>query len=367
MSNIYANNAGTTWPKAPGVIDAACAALSASPGTSQHVLQTARDEVCEMLGIERPERLLLTGGCTGALALALSDLPLRAGDVVLISSLEHHALARPLQQLVLTRGIELEVSPYAPGAPFDLEFARRLLQGGRVRLVAVTGASNVTGEILPVAEIGELARAHGVPMLLDAAQTMGVVAIDVRTLPVDLLVFAGHKGPLAPHGIGGLWAAASVTFQSPAAVCEITPTSKQVRCASFPGDCDVGSANLGAVAGLAAALQWRRTQPPDLYEKPRLLAARLREALRERPGCQVFGGARTPSTAAVSFLVDELPLTAAEAHFAKRGITLRAGQHCAPLALQAIGAPSGTLRVSFGPFNRDSDVDAVIAAVDDAG
>jgi selenocysteine lyase/cysteine desulfurase len=202
---------------------------------------------------------------------------------------------------------------------------------------------------------------------LDAAQTLGVVPIDVRSQPIDMLVFAGHKGPLAPHGIGGLWAAPSITFQSPAAVCEINPGTKQSpACASFPGDCDVGSANLGAAAGLAAALRWRRTQPGDVFETPRILAARFREALRARPGVRVFGGERTPHTAAVSFLIDRLPLAAAEAHFAERAITIRAGQHCAPLALQAIGALEGTLRVSFGPFNREEDVDVILAAVDAA-
>jgi selenocysteine lyase/cysteine desulfurase len=373
MQNIYANNAGTSWPKAPSVIDAACAALAAPPEASRPVLQSARAEVCNALGITQPERLLLTGSCTAALALAIADLPLEAGDVVLTSALEHHALVRPLQQLVLTRGIVLEVSPYAPGTPFDLDFAQRLLRGGRVRLIAISGASNVTGELLPVAELGLLARAHGVPLLLDAAQTMGVMPIDVQTLPIDLLLFAGHKGPLAPHGIGGLWAAPSVEFQSPAAVCEISPGGAAAtqplaaipRCASFPGDCDVGSANLAAAAGLAAALSWRRAQAEDPYRDARRLAARLREALREQPGCRVFGGQATPHTAALSFLIDGLPLLAAEAHFAERGITLRAGQHCAPFALQAIGAPEGTLRVSFGPFNRESDVDAIMAAVAD--
>jgi selenocysteine lyase/cysteine desulfurase len=198
-----------------------------------------------------------------------------------------------------------------------------------------------------------------------------VIPIDLRTLPVDMLVFAGHKGPLAPHGIGGLWAAPHVEFQSPLALCEIGEAEAPTRpreapaCASFPGDCDVGSANLAAAAGLAAALHWRRTQADDLYRNARLLAARLRQALREQPGCRVFGAERAPHTAALSFLIEGLPLARAEAHFAARGITLRAGQHCAPLALQAIGAPEGTLRVSFGPFNRESDVDAIVAAVAD--
>src|SRR5262245_22490882 len=135
---IYVNNAGTSWPKAPGVVEAASQALAAPPAASSQALQEARTEVCRAFGIEQPERLLLTGSCTAALALALGDLPLQAGDVVLTSALEHHALVRPLQQLVLTRGIVHEVSPYAPGTPFDLDFAQRLLRGGRVRLIAVS-------------------------------------------------------------------------------------------------------------------------------------------------------------------------------------------------------------------------------------
>ncbi|HKU38206.1 MAG TPA: aminotransferase class V-fold PLP-dependent enzyme, partial [Polyangiales bacterium] len=153
-----------------------------------------------------------------------------------------------------------------------------------------------------------------------------------------------------------------IELQSPAAVCEIGAA----RCASFPSGCDVGSVNLAAAAGLATALRWRRAQSADPYRDARVYASRLRRALREQPGARVFGGTDAPHTAAVSFVLEDLPLSRAEAHFAERGITLRAGQHCAPLALQAIGAPEGTLRVSFGPFNRASDVDAILAAVRDA-
>jgi selenocysteine lyase/cysteine desulfurase len=352
---MYVNNAGTSWPKAPGAVEAAREALAAPPSANQHVLQAARTEVCQLIGVTQPERLLLTGSCTAALSLLIGDLPLTAGDVVLTSAVEHHALMRPLQQLELTRGIALAVAPYAPGAPFDLEFAERSLRAGRVRLVAVSGASNVTGEVLPIAELTQLAHTHGALVLLDAAQTFGVLP----TPDVDMLVFAGHKGPLAPHGVGGLWVAPHVVLQSPAAICDISAP----RCASFPGDCDVGSANLAAIAGLDAALRWRRGQSADVFQHATGLAARLRQGLRAQQGCHVFGGDAWPHTAALSFRIDTLPLARAEAFFSERGIVLRAGQHCAPFALQAIGADEGTLRVSFGPFNCDSDVDAILEAV----
>ncbi|HTU63385.1 MAG TPA: aminotransferase class V-fold PLP-dependent enzyme, partial [Polyangiales bacterium] len=189
--------------------------------------------------------------------------------------------------------------------------------------------------------------------------------VDLRTLPVDMLVFAAHKGPLAPHGVGGLWVAPHVSLQSPAALCEIEPgSSAPPRCATFPGDCDVGSVNLAAVAGLVAALRWRADQDP--YRNARALAERLRRALREQPGCHVFGGDAVEHTATVSLRIANLPLTQAEAFFAERGIIVRAGQHCAPSALRAIGAPEGTIRISFGPFNRDSDVDAIVATIAEA-
>lgn len=371
---IYLNNAGTSWPKAPGVADACREALLAPPAASQPALQQAHAETCRSFGLEPSERLLLTGSCTAALALLLRSLPLQAGERVLTSSLEHHALVGPIQQLVLTRGIVHEVAPYTPGVPLDLDFVRRALRDGGVGLVAVTAASNVTGELLAVEELGRLTREHGVPLLVDAAQSAGVIPTDLRALPVDMLVFAAHKGPLAPHGIGGLWAGPDVVLQSPAAVCELssTPdeptasarsTSAAVRCDTFLGACDAGSVNLAAAAGLACALRWQQAQGGASYAHARVLASRLHRQLREQPGCRVFGSERGPNTATVSFLSDDLPLEHAEGYFAARGITLRAGQHCAPLALQAIGAPQGTLRVSFGPFNRDSDVEAVVAAV----
>jgi selenocysteine lyase/cysteine desulfurase len=368
---IYVNNAGTSWPKAPGVVEATHAALAASPAGSQRALQDAYSETCSAFGVKQPERVLLTGTCTQALALLIQDLPLEAGDVVLTSALEHHALARPVQQLSLTRGVLHEIAPYSSSAPLDLDFVRRTLRGGRVKLVALSAASNVTGERLPIEELGQLAHEHGVPVLLDAAQTAGVIEIDVGTLPIDMLVFAGHKGPLAPHGVAGFWVAPHVELRSPAALCELTGSSTEsahtgpaaIRCTSFPSGCDVGSVNLAAAAGLAHALRWHRMQGNMAYQHARELAARLRSRLRQQAGCRVFGSESASYTATVSFLLDKLPLERAESYFGERGVALRAGQHCAPLALQSIGAPEGTVRVSFGPFNRDSDVDAIATIV----
>ena len=338
---IYANAAGTSWPKPAGVVDAVQRAMLADPSDNAARYREGHEAVRRFFGVPdaAAERLLLAPSCTSALGVALGDLQLERGDVVITSSLEHHALARPVQKLVWERGVVHAQAPYAPGAPIDLDYVEATLRAGRVRLVAVTGASNVTGERLPIEALAELAHAHGALLLLDAAQLAGLLPLDVAALGVDLLTFAGHKAMLGPFGVGGLWAAPHVPFVCPAATCEVRTEAGAGPRAPFPGFCDLGSVDLPA------------------------LARRLLAACRERERCRVLGG-DGPRTATVSFTLDHIALGDAQRHFRERGVVLRAGTHCAPMALEALGAPEGCVRVSFGPHNRDEDVDAVLAAID---
>lgn len=373
---IYANNAGTSWPKPDAVYEAAREALAAPPPRWSQLFEDSRAGIARALGIPDPAELLLTPGCTAALALSIGDLPWESGDVVLTSALEHHALARPVQKLVWERGVVHELAPRSEDGPIDLERVRDILAAGRVRLIAFTAASNVTGELLPVRELIALAHAHGALALVDAAQVVGVVPFgvgeapadldpddlsDLRGLGADLVAVAGHKGALGPLGIGGLWARRGVVFTSPSAACEVGAGPRE-SCAPRPGFCDVGSTNLAGAAGLAAGLRWLREEGGG---EPRALATTLANALRERAGCRVLGGTGL-RTATLSLEVDRLDLHQAEAQFAEAGIVVRAGQHCAPLALEALGAPRGTLRVSFGPFNTPGDVAQILAAIDAA-
>ena len=362
---IYANAAGTSWPKPPGVVDAVQRAMLADPSDNAARYRDGHEAVRQFFSVPdaAAERLLLAPSCTSALGVALGDLQLERGDVVITSSLEHHALARPVQKLVWERGVVHAQAPYAPGAPIDLDYVEATLRAGRVRLVAVTGASNVTGERLPIEALAELAHAHGALLLLDAAQVAGLVPLDVAALGVDLLTFAGHKAMLGPFGVGGLWAAPHVPFACPAATCEVGTGPGAGPRAPFPGFCDLGSVDLPALAGLTAAICWLGAQTPDERERPLALARRLLAGCRERERCRVLGG-DGPRTATVSFRLDHIALDDAQRHFRERGVMLRAGTHCAPMALEALGEPKGCVRVSFGPHNRDEDVDAVLAAID---
>jgi selenocysteine lyase/cysteine desulfurase len=364
---IHCNHAGTSWPKPPAVAAAMLQALQAEPDQHAAMFADAHAAIAAGLGLPHPERLLLTSSCTQALSVLLADLPWQSGDIVLTSSLEHHALVRPVWQLVEHRGVEHVAAPYRPGQPIDLDVVEATLRRGRVRLLAVTGASNVTGELLPLAELGRLARAHGARVLLDTAQLAGVVPFDGRELGVDLLVFAGHKGLLGPLGIGGLWAAPEVGFRCASASCELGPPApgEPRRTAPYPGFCDVGSVNLPAACGLAAAFAWRQQRSAAERELPLQLAAALRRALRQRPHWQVLGG-EGPHTATVALRSSRLPLAAAEAHFLRHGLVVRAGSHCAPMALSALRQPEGVLRLSFGAGNTDADLAAVLVAIDAA-
>lgn len=365
---IHANHAGSSWPRPPGVAAAMQQALVAEPSRHSALYDAAHAAIARTFGIDSPSRLVLTGSCTQALAIVLGDLPWQAGDVVVTSSLEHHALVRPVQKLAWERGVEHVAAPRTASGPIDLDVVAASLHTGRVRLVAATGASNVTGELLPIAELAALAHAHGALFLLDSAQVAGLLPCDVQALGVDLLVFAGHKGLQGPLGIGGFWAASHVAFACPAASCELAPrgsdgaVAAKVARGSFPGFCDVGSVNLPAACGLTAGIAWLAAQPADVRQLPLVLAAQLREWVRARWPDLLLGG-DGPHTGATSLRLPPPLLARAEAHFAARGIVVRAGQHCAPMALAAVGAPEGCLRIGFGPTNGDDDVEVVFAAL----
>ena len=153
-----------------------------------------------------------------------------------------------------------------------------------------------------------------------------------------------------------------MVFESPRAVCELQDLKEGAICAPMPGFCDVGSVNMAAAAGLAAGIQWLETH--GVPNEACALANRLAVALGQRPFCEVYGGAAARRTATVSLRIDGVGPAEAEARLAARGIVVRGGEHCAPMALQAIGAPEGTLRISFGPFHGARDLEQILTAVD---
>jgi selenocysteine lyase/cysteine desulfurase len=354
----YLNQAGTSWPKPEPVRAAVAEALAVDPSTWDTAHDRAWRAVAAHLGSADHERLLLTPGCTSALAVAVADHAWQAGDRVLCSGYEHHALHRPLLALA-GRDVELVVIPPAGDGPLDLEALRHELRRGRVRMVALSAASNVTGEILPCREVIRLAHEHDALCLLDAAQVTGWLPIDVAELDVDLLAFAGHKALHGPWGIGGLYVAPRVTMTTPAATCSIGAGK---ACAPMPGPCDVGSVDRAALAGLEAALAWLAA--PERAERlavARDLTEHVEGALSMLPGVTLL--ARTPASErlpTVAFTSRIAPAAIARSLFA-RGVVVAHGLQCAPLAHETLGsAARGAVRISFGPQNTEEDAARVV-------
>jgi len=344
---IHLNHAGTSWPKPEPVRAAVRAALEADVATWPETFAQHHREVATWLGAE-PSRLLLTPGCTSALAVAVADQPWEDGDRILVDALAHHALYRP----VWTSGRDHVVVA-------TLEEIESELRAGGVRLVCVSWAANVTGALAPVEEVLALARRHGARVLVDAAQVAGWIDLDVAALGADMLAFAGHKGPQAPWGVGGLYVAPGLEMRSPLATCEVG-----VECSAMPGYCDTGSVDRAALAGLVAGIGWL-AERPDRLVRARRQIARLTGAL---PDDAVVVGPRdaTAKMPTLAFTWREPPAVVA-ARLRERGVLVSAGIQCAPLAHDTLGTePDGVVRLSVGPATSDDAIDAACEALAEA-
>jgi selenocysteine lyase/cysteine desulfurase len=356
---VYANHAGTSHPKPGVVLEAAAAALASPPDAWASLYDEAHAAVARALGAADHGDLWVTSGCTAALGAAFTAIPFAPGDRVLTSGLEHHALMRWPQALAMSAGVSFATSPYAPERPLDLGWLERELGRGGVRLVALSMASNVTGEVLPVAEAARLARAHGALTLVDAAQAAGVLDLDVATLGADVLTFAGHKGPQGPQGVGGLWLAPGLELLVPAAACDAGAGA----CGASLSFCDLGSVNVAGLAGLAAGFGYLGGFASSTAERQRARTSQLVEAVRSHPRLRLLGGegaARVPTVAAA-----HADPAAAERALRAAGVVARGGFHCAPFAHEALGcADTGSLRLSLGPGTTDEDVAQIVRALE---
>lgn len=377
---VYLDNAATSWPKPTGVTAAVARyidEIGANPGRSGHPRAVAagrlvldvRRRLAALLQVRNPMRVLL--GCNGtwALNLAIGGL-LRDGDHVVTTGLEHNSVMRPLQAL-RDRG-RITVSVVAPGASGRVEAAAiAAALTARTALVVVNHASNVTGAVQPMAAIGALCRARGVPLLADAAQTAGAVDIDLVRDQIDLLAFTGHKGLLGPTGTGGLVLADAFDERRlrPLVWGGTGSGSDSLQQPDvLPDRFESGTLNVAGLAGLGAALAWLEDNggPAAAGLAEMMLRARfVREAGAAVPGFVPYGPLDGPLTGIVSFRVEGVPVgELGECLAADHGILGRQGLHCAPLAHRHLGTfPEGTMRFGFGALNTQDHVTRAVAAL----
>ncbi len=369
---IYLDNAATSFPKPPEVLQAminyhniggsAGRGIYAEARQSAAIIATCRQRLNTLFNGQNPNHFIFTLNCTDALNTAIQGL-LKLGDHAITTWMDHNSVLRPYNHLGMLHGIQYTHIPVDPDTcvvdPADIRAAIR----PNTRLIAVTHVSNVTGALQPIREIGQIAREHNIPFLVDAAQSAGHVPVDIQADHIDLLAFPGHKGLLGPLGTGALYIRPGLEKQiRPLRFGGTGSSSEQdVQPDFMPDKYEAGSHNAIGIAGLSEGVQWilKRTVRA-IFEHDQELCRAFVEGIEGIEGLRYLGpqGAHGRIGTFSALLEGMTPLQLATQLENDFGILTRAGLHCAPLAHSHLGTidTGGTTRFSFGPFVTVSDV-----------
>lgn len=373
---IYLDNAATSFPKPEAVyraMDAFARTTLANPGraghrmalASEHALNDARHRLNRFLGGQGPERVVFTLNGTDGLNIAFKGF-LNPGDHVITSDLEHNSVSRPLVAMASRGEIELtHVSADGEGL-LDPDTIRKVI-GPKTKLIAITHASNVLGALQPVKEIGAICRERGVTFLVDAAQSVGVVPIDVQAMHIDLLSFPGHKGLFGPTGTGVLYVSPRITLRPWREGGTGGDSSSPQQPVEMPFALEGGTPNVLGIVGMIAGLDFVEKETPEKLRAHEVkLIQKLREKLLAMDGFEVFGP-KSPEhkVGALSFRWEGLAAQDLGAILDSQfDIAVRPGLHCAPYIHKSSKSfPDGLVRASPGPFITEADIDALIAAL----
>jgi cysteine desulfurase / selenocysteine lyase len=369
----YLDNAATTWPKPPEVLAAwhdAATRIGATAGRASYreageadaIVEHARAAVARLLGGVDPRRVALPAGCTLALNMAIHGL-VKPGDHVIATAADHNATLRPLRWLESSGTIAVTIVPCDARGRVDPDAIAAAWRPA-TRMVVMSHASNVTGAVQDVAAIAAVAHDRGGLVILDAAQSLGVVPFAAAGGGADVVAAPAHKWLHGTAGVAALWCRAGVE-PLPLVQGGTGAASDSLEMPeAFPSRLEAGSPDVPAAAALvAAADRLERTGVPAVGAAVRRLAAAAAERLAGLPGVTVHavaGGAPI-----VSFTVEHYaPTDVAAMVEAAAGLQVRAGFHCAAAVHEHLGTRAGgTVRASFGPFNTDADVEALAAAV----
>ncbi len=365
---IYFDNAATTGQKPQTVIQAVNNALknfSVNPGRGGYSaskicaeqIYNCRRELADFFGAEDETGVIFTHNCTAALNMAIKGVASK-GDHIITSSLEHNAVMRPLYQLK-KQGVEVDIADVI----FDDREAtvrgfQKLIKSN-TKLIVCTGASNVTGHILPIKEIGKIANERGVKFIVDAAQTAGVVRMDMAEMNIDYLCIAGHKGLYAPESIGVLIARKPIENTI---IEGGTGTASYLYSQpdSMPERFESGTVAVPLIFGLRAGLDFVKSKGiKNIYKGEMSLAQSAYDRLSKIDGITLYS--RRPeidyTVPTLSFNLGFAESSAVAEQLGEMGTAVRAGLHCAPSAHSSIGTiERGTIRISFSAFNTFDEV-----------
>ena len=375
MNTIYMDNAATSFPKPASVYEAVDyfnRHLGGNPGRGSHqatlragtVVLEARENLAQLFNIADSAQIAFTLNVTDALNTALKGI-LRPGDHVVSTSMEHNSVARPLYRLA-QEGVEWTAVPCAADGSLDPENIRQAIRPN-TRMICMLHASNLTGTIMPVKEVGKIAREHEVLFLLDAAQTAGILPVDVIEQNIDLLAFTGHKALMGPQGTGGLYVRPGLYVRT-LKEGGTGALSEHLEHPDFmPDHLESGTPNTPGIAGLLAGVRFVMETGLEAIRQRELQTTRLlMDGLADVSGITLYGPADIHlRTAVIPFNIAGIDCGELSLHLDHEfGIITRAGLHCAPLAHRTIGTlEAGACRISPGFFTTEREVEAVIRAV----
>ncbi|GAK41468.1 aminotransferase class V-fold PLP-dependent enzyme [Paenibacillus urinalis] len=373
---VYLDHAATSWPKPESVKEAMVQAMDiagANPGRGSHqmavqasrVLFHTRRKLAELFHIHNPNDIVYTFNTTLALNMAIKGI-VNSGDHIITTMMEHNSVRRPLEYLKKQKQVEVDYLPLDDQGQISISKLEQSIRH-HTKLIVVSHSSNLLGSILPLEEIGRIARKHHIHFLVDAAQSAGVLDIDVERMSIDMLAFPGHKGLLGPQGTGGLYIHPSIDVE-PLIHGGTGSQSEAIDQPTVrPDRYESGTPNTIGIAGLGAGVDYVLEMTTErIYQHEWKLTQLLMEGLGQIPGIQTLGpGLGEPRSGLVAFYSEKID--AAELAFKldrEFGIEVRAGYHCTPLAHESAGtAKQGAVRASFGVNSNEREVAMLIAAV----
>jgi cysteine desulfurase family protein len=378
MRNVYLDNGSTSFPKAPGVGQAMLDYIEnegcnvsrggyrSSYNLSEKILD-AREKLRDFFGFNRESNVIFTPNVTFSLNYVIHGL-LRAGDGLVITSMEHNAVARPAET-ARAHGVHLKIARCDEKGCLDLDHFEKQIRHDTKAVVMLHG-SNVCGSLMPIAEVGKICRDRDIFFIVDAAQTAGVFPIHMNEMNINGLAFTGHKGLLGPQGVGGLLLDDKLANAvSPIIDGGTGSRSDSVVMPDFlPDKLEPGTLNLPGILGLSAALDYVMEKGIDAIRKEEMkLAGLFMAAFEGRDDVRMVGpGADEERCPIVS--LDFLKKDNAEVAFRlddEFGIMTRCGLHCAPLAHQTLKTfPQGTVRFAFGHRNTVEEVEYAVDAIE---
>lgn len=375
---IYFDHAATSWPKPDSVVEAVTDALihaSANPGRGSHkmavkasrVLFQTRKQLASLFNVKNPNDIVFTYNTTVALNMAIKGL-LNSGDHVICSNVEHNSVRRPLYNLKEVKQVEVSYLPAGEDGVAEVDKLEMLIKAN-TKLLVINHSSNLLGSINPIKKLSEVAHKYNIVVMVDAAQSAGILPIDVVEMGIDLLAFPGHKGLLGPQGTGGLYISPNIDLDTLYEGGTGSQSESEVQPDVRPDKYESGTQNTAGIAGLGEGIKYiKEIGIETIYEHEFKLTQKIMQGLQQLNGVFCLGPKLGEKrTGIVSFYHEKIdPSELAFILDQHYNIAVRSGFHCTPDAHHLAGTSKrGAVRVSVGYSSTEKEVEQFLSAMDE--